>query len=134
MSPLFILGGLALGTLIGAISGVIGIGGGALLIPALVYFYGMSQIKAQGTSLATLLLPIGFFAFRAYYRAGHADLKLAIVVAVGFALGGVVWRNLGTVFAGGRSAAELRFAAGGDCGEARLWTLKPAWSAGRGGS
>jgi len=87
MSPFAILGGLVLGVVIGGISGLIGIGGGALLIPALVYFYGMTQIRAQGTSLATLLLPIGFFAFWSYYKAGHADLKLAIILSVGFALG-----------------------------------------------
>lgn len=84
------VGGLLLGVVIGAISGVIGIGGGALLIPALVYLYGMSQIKAQGTSLATLLGPIGIFAFWAYYKAGHVDVRLAVLIAVGFALGGWV--------------------------------------------
>jgi uncharacterized membrane protein YfcA len=88
MSPLFVLGGLALGAVIGVISGMVGIGGGALLIPALVYFYGMSQIKAQGTSIATLLLPIGCFAFWTYYKAGHVDFKLAMLVAAGFAVGG----------------------------------------------
>lgn len=88
MSAMIIGGGLALGIAIGVISGLVGIGGGALLIPALVFFYGMSQIKAQGTSLATLLLPIGFFAFWTYYKAGHADLKLAMWIALGFAAGG----------------------------------------------
>ena len=88
MSAMVIGGGLALGIAIGVISGLVGIGGGALLIPALVFFYGMSQIKAQGTSLATLLLPIGFFAFWTYYKAGHADLKLAMWIALGFAAGG----------------------------------------------
>ena len=93
MTPLFALGGLALGLAIGVISGIVGIGGGALLIPALTIFYGMSQIKAQGTSLATLLLPIGFFAFWTYYKAGHADLKLAMLLSVGFALGGWLGGN-----------------------------------------
>jgi uncharacterized membrane protein YfcA len=88
MTPIAILGGLTLGVVIGAISGLVGIGGGALLIPALIYFYGMTQIRAQGTSLATLLLPIGFFAFWTYYKAGHADLKLALLIAIGFAIGG----------------------------------------------
>jgi uncharacterized membrane protein YfcA len=88
MTPIAILGGLFLGLVIGAISGLVGIGGGALLIPALIFFYGMTQIRAQGTSLATLLLPIGFFAFWTYYKAGHADLKLALLIAVGFAIGG----------------------------------------------
>jgi uncharacterized membrane protein YfcA len=88
MTFLAIGGGLLLGLVIGGISGLIGIGGGAFLIPALVYFYGMSQIKAQGTSLATLLLPIGIFAFWTYYKAGHTDLKLALLIALGFSLGG----------------------------------------------
>lgn len=90
VNALFILGGLALGVLIGAISGLIGIGGGAFLIPALIFFYGMSQIKAQGTSLATLLLPIGIFAFWTYFKAGQVDLKLALLIALGFAAGGWV--------------------------------------------
>lgn len=88
MSTGAIAGGLALGILIGAISGLIGIGGGAFLIPALMYLYGMSQIKAQGTSIATLLLPIGIFAFWTYYKAGHVDFKLAMLIAFGFAAGG----------------------------------------------
>ena len=88
MSSLAIAGGLALGLVIGVISGMIGIGGGAFLIPALIFFYGMSQKTAQGTSVATLLLPIGMFAFWTYYKAGHVDLKLAFLIAVGFAVGG----------------------------------------------
>ena len=83
-------GGLALGLVIGVVSGLGGIGGGALLIPALVFMYGMSQHKAQGTSLAMLLLPTGIFAFWKYYKAGQVDIRLAILVAIGFALGGWV--------------------------------------------
>ncbi len=67
---------------------MIGIGGGILLVPCLVYFFHMSQHKAQGTSLAALLLPVGFLAFWEYYRAGNADLKIGLVVAVGFFVGG----------------------------------------------
>ena len=88
MSAIAMAGGLAIGVVIGVISGLIGIGGGAFLIPALIYFYGMSQIMAQGTSVATLLLPIGIFAFWTYYKAGHVDFKLAMMIAVGFAAGG----------------------------------------------
>ena len=88
MSPLAMAGGLSLGVAIGVISGLVGIGGGAFLIPALIFFYGMSQKTAQGTALGTLLLPIGIFAFWTYYKSGHVDLKLALVVAVGFAVGG----------------------------------------------
>jgi uncharacterized membrane protein YfcA len=88
MIPFSMAGGLLLGAVIGIISGLIGIGGGAFLIPALIYFYGMSQIKAQGTSIATLLLPIGIFAFWTYYKAGHVDVRLSLLVAAGFAVGG----------------------------------------------
>jgi uncharacterized membrane protein YfcA len=88
MSSLAIAGGFGIGLVVGVISGMIGIGGGAFLIPALIFFYGMSQKTAQGTSIATLLLPIGIFAFWTYYKAGHVDLKLALLIAVGFAAGG----------------------------------------------
>src|ERR1700748_2242641 len=87
MSSAMIAGTLVLGVVIGIISGIIGIGGGAFLIPALVYFYGMSQKTAQGTSLATLLLPIGIFAFMTYYKAGHVNVKLAVLIAMGFVVG-----------------------------------------------
>jgi uncharacterized membrane protein YfcA len=104
MTPLAISGGLLLGAVIGVVSGLIGIGGGAFLIPALVYFYGMSQIKAQGTSVATLLLPIGALAFWTYYRAGHVNVKLALLIAAGFAVGG--W--IGGAWAQHLSALVLR--------------------------
>ncbi|ADV84922.1 sulfite exporter TauE/SafE family protein [Terriglobus saanensis] len=104
MTPLVIAGGLALGLVIGIISGMIGIGGGAFLIPALVFFYGMSQKTAQGTSVATLLLPIGMFAFWTYYKAGHVDLKLALWIAAGFSVGG--W--LGGLWAQHLSDVALR--------------------------
>lgn len=80
--------GLLLGVFIGIISGLVGIGGGALLVPILVLFYGMTQHKAQGTSLGALLLPIGIFAFWRYYKSGNVDLRLAFLIALGFALGG----------------------------------------------
>ncbi len=88
MNPMYVFGGLALGVAAGVLSGIIGIGGGILLIPALAYMYGMSQLKAQGTSLAILLLPVGFFAIIPYYRSGQIDIKLALLVALGFAAGG----------------------------------------------
>jgi uncharacterized membrane protein YfcA len=98
MNPALLAGGLVLGVAIGIVSGLVGIGGGALLIPALALFYGMGQKRAQGTSLATLLLPIGFFAFWEYWKAGEVDLKLAVLIAIGFALGG---------YLGGRWAQHL---------------------------
>ena len=88
MTPAAIAGGLLLGVFIGAISGLVGIGGGAFLIPALTMFYGLSQKRAQGTSVATLLLPIGAMAFWEYWKAGQVDLRLALLIAIGFVAGG----------------------------------------------
>jgi uncharacterized membrane protein YfcA len=79
---------LFLGLLIGAISGIVGTGGGVLIVPALVYFFHMSQHKAQGTSLGALLAPIGILAFWEYHKAGNVDIKAAFLIAVGFAIGG----------------------------------------------
>ena len=79
---------LLIGLVVGAFSGIVGIGGGILFIPALVYLLGMSQHKAQGTSLGALLLPVGLFAFMEYYRKGNADLRVALLLAAGFVVGG----------------------------------------------
>jgi uncharacterized membrane protein YfcA len=79
---------LLVGVVVGAFSGVVGIGGGILFIPALIWLLGMSQHKAQGTSLGALLAPIGLFAFWEYYRKGNADLRVAALLALGFLVGG----------------------------------------------
>jgi uncharacterized membrane protein YfcA len=79
---------LLLGLIVGALSGVVGIGGGILIVPVLVFFFHMSQHKAQGTSLGALLAPIGALAFWEYYKAGNADLKAALLIGVGFIVGG----------------------------------------------
>jgi len=79
---------LLIGLIVGAFSGVVGIGGGVLFIPALVWLLGMSQHKAQGTSLGALLAPVGLFAFLEYYRKRNADLRIALLLAVGFLVGG----------------------------------------------
>lgn len=80
--------GLLVGVAVGIISGIVGIGGGILFIPALVWLFGMSQHKAQGTSLGALLAPVGLFAFMEYYRNGNADLRIALLLAAGFLVGG----------------------------------------------
>ena len=79
---------LLIGVGIGIISGIVGIGGGAILIPILVYGYHMSQHRAQGTSLAMLLLPSGFLAFWKYYKAGNADLRVGLLICAGLFVGG----------------------------------------------
>ena len=79
---------LLLGLVAGVFSGIVGIGGGILIIPALIYFFNHSQHKAQGTSLGALLAPIGLLAFLAYYRAGNVDVKASLLIAAGFLVGG----------------------------------------------
>jgi uncharacterized membrane protein YfcA len=79
---------LLLGLVVGMLSGVVGIGGGILIVPALVYLFHMSQHKAQGTSLGALLAPIGALAFWEYYKAGNTDIKAAFLIALGFLVGG----------------------------------------------
>ena len=79
---------LLVGVVVGMVSGVVGIGGGVLFVPALVWLLGMSQHKAQGTSLAALLAPVGLFAFMEYYRKGNADLRVGLLLAAGFLVGG----------------------------------------------
>ena len=79
---------LLVGLVVGMVSGVVGIGGGILFVPALVWLLGMSQHRAQGTSLGALLLPVGLFAFLEYYRKGNADLRVALLLAAGFLAGG----------------------------------------------
>lgn len=76
------------GLVVGLVSGVVGIGGGILFVPALVWLLGMDQHKAQGTSLGALLAPVGFFAFYEYYRKGNADIRVAALLAAGFLVGG----------------------------------------------
>jgi len=79
---------LLIGLVVGMVSGVVGIGGGILFVPALVWLAGMDQHKAQGTSLGALLAPVGILAFMEYYRKGNADLRVALLLAVGFLVGG----------------------------------------------
>ncbi len=78
---------ILLGLLAGALSGVIGIGGGVIIVPALVFLFGMSQHNAQGTTLALLIPPIGILAAWTYYKVGYVDLKVAALVAIGFFAG-----------------------------------------------
>jgi uncharacterized membrane protein YfcA len=88
MSAMNILFYLIFGIAVGILSGMIGIGGGIIIVPSLVYFAHMSQHKAQGTSLGALVLPIGILAAYKYYQAGNMDIRAALLIALGFALGG----------------------------------------------
>jgi len=78
---------LIVGFLAGALSGMVGIGGGIILVPAFVYFLNMSQQQAQGTTLAMFLMPIGILGVYNYYQKGYVDVKIALLVAITFVLG-----------------------------------------------
>lgn len=81
---------VALGLVVGVLVGLLGIGGGVVLVPALVYLLGYDQHLAQGTSLFILLPPIGLGALREYWKNGQVDLRAGIFCAIGFLLGGYV--------------------------------------------
>jgi len=88
---------LLLGLVAGIFGGLLGIGGGIILIPAMVFLFGMSQHTAQGTTLALMVPPIGLLAAWAYYKQGFVDLKMAAFICLGFFVGGL----LGAKFAVG---------------------------------
>jgi uncharacterized protein len=81
---------IILGLSAGILSGVVGIGGGVLIVPALVFLFGFSQQQAQGTTLALLVPPIGIFAAWTYYQHGFVNIKVAVFIALGFILGSIV--------------------------------------------
>ena len=80
-----------IGLAAGIASGFIGIGGGIIIIPAAIYFLGLSQFEAQGVSLTLMLPPIGVLAFYNYYQEGHLSKPLiiyALIMGLAFVLGG----------------------------------------------
>ena len=85
---------ILLGILAGGLSGLIGIGGGIIIVPALVFLFGMSQQSAQGTTLALLVPPIGILAAMQYYKQGHVDIRVAIFIIIGFLLGSFLGSKL----------------------------------------
>ena len=82
-----LLGLLAIGLLAGLLSSTVGIGGGVVIVPALVLLFAVSQKMAQGTSLVMLLPPIGILAVINYYKAGYVDFKIAGILCVAFRVG-----------------------------------------------
>jgi uncharacterized membrane protein YfcA len=76
-----------IGMVAGTLSGMVGIGGGIVIVPALVYFLGFSQMNAQGSSLALIMLPVGFWGVIQYYKMGYVNYNVVLVLAVGFVLG-----------------------------------------------
>jgi uncharacterized protein len=81
---------LLIGLMAGAVAGLMGIGGAILIVPGLVWLLHYPQKLAQGTSLAVLLIPVGLAAVYTYYKAGNVNIHAALVLAAGFAVGGLV--------------------------------------------
>ena len=79
---------IAIGLFAGIFSGMIGLGGGLIIIPALMYLLHLDQHTAQGTSLAIMLPPIGLMAAYNYYKAGALNIQFAAVIAIAFFVGG----------------------------------------------
>lgn len=99
---------VAIGLVAGVLSGVFGIGGGVVIVPALIYLAGFSQHRATGTSLAVLLPPIGFAAMWEYYRHDNVNVHAAMIIAAAVFVGG--W--FGAVVANRASGPYLRLAFG----------------------
>lgn len=108
---------IILGLVAGFASGLIGIGGGLLIVPVLVFGFGFSQQLAQGTTLALLVPPIGLAAAWTYYQNGNVDLKVALLICTGFVIGSVFGARvatnmpnelLGRIFGGAMFVISLR--------------------------
>ncbi len=95
---------LLIGFVAGVFSGLVGIGGGIIMIPALVMTLGYNQYMAQGTTLAAMVLPIGILAATEYYRKGYVNITVALLLAAGFVIGGY----LGARFAVNINEAVLK--------------------------
>jgi uncharacterized membrane protein YfcA len=89
---------LILGVTAGTLSGILGIGGGIIIIPALVYIFHFTQHQAQGTTLALMIPPIGLMAAYVYYTKGYINIPVAAIICIGFFVGG---------FFGGKLACYL---------------------------
>ena len=85
---------IIIGLVAGTLGGMVGLGGGIILIPALILIMKLDQQTAQGTSIAIMLPPIGLFAVYNYYKAGYVNIKYAFVIAMAFMVGGYFGSSL----------------------------------------
>jgi uncharacterized membrane protein YfcA len=90
---ILVLVGLAAGIL----SGLVGVGGGIIIVPALVFFLGFTQHEAQGTSLGLLLLPVGILAVMNYYNKGHIDVRIVLIMSAAFVAGGFLGSKMALI-------------------------------------
>jgi uncharacterized protein len=93
---MIVAGYILLGVVAGLLSSIMGIGGGIIIVPALVLLFGLTQQQAQGTTLALLAAPIGFIAAATYYKHGLVNVKVAILICIGFLLGTLPGARLAT--------------------------------------
>ncbi len=94
MSTTSILLLIAIGLVAGTLGGMVGLGGGIILIPALILIMKLDQQTAQGTSIAIMLPPIGLFAVYNYYKAGYVNIKYAMIIAAAFMVGGYLGSSI----------------------------------------
>jgi uncharacterized membrane protein YfcA len=78
---------ILIGLAAGIIGGMVGVGGGIIIVPALVYFLAFSQLQAQGASLTLMLFPVGILGVINYYKKGYVDFRFAGLLAIGFVVG-----------------------------------------------
>ena len=85
---------ILVGIAAGMLSGLVGVGGGIIIVPALIFFLGFSQKMAQGTSLGILLLPVGILGVIQYYKQGYIDWKVVLVISAAFLFGSYFGRKI----------------------------------------
>ncbi len=85
-----ILGSISIGVVAGIASGMFGIGGGLVMVPALVYLFHFTQHQAQGTSLAVLTAPVVFLGALKYFNEGNVNIKMAVFIAISFVIGAYI--------------------------------------------
>lgn len=78
---------IIVGICAGMLSGLVGVGGGIIIVPALVFFLAFSQKMAQGTSLGILLLPVGILGVMQYYKQGYIDMRVVVIISIAFFFG-----------------------------------------------
>lgn len=100
---------LLVGAIGGMLSGIVGVGGGVILVPALVFFLGFSQHAAQGTSLAMMVPPVGILGVLNYYQKGYVNIKIAALLCLGFVFGSY----FGSKIAVGLTPEQLKRVFGG---------------------
>lgn len=83
-----------IGLFAGILSGFVGVGGGVIIVPALVFFLGLTQHEAQGTSLLVLMMPVVALAVLNYWKAGNVNWKFALIIATTFLVGGFIGSKL----------------------------------------